>query len=163
MKKILFVGLALTALFATSCKDKKAWKDGDLGPFTVHFDNRWGDHEFVLGQEETTPNGEKVKITTLNYFISNLVLHNENGSKFVVPQDKSYFLTKESDAASGEFEIPNVPAGNYTGITFTLGVDSLRNTKDVSERTGALDIGGAAADMYWGWNSGYIFYKIEGT
>jgi hypothetical protein len=33
---------------------------------------------------------------------------------------------------------------------------------DVSHRTGVLDPSGAGADMYWGWNSGYIFFKMEG-
>ena len=34
---------------------------------------------------------------------------------------------------------------------------------DVSQRTGVLDPSGAGADMYWTWNSGYIFFKMEGT
>ncbi len=34
---------------------------------------------------------------------------------------------------------------------------------DVSRRTGALDPSGNMEDgMYWGWNSGYIFFKMEG-
>ncbi len=56
-----------------------------------------------------------------------------------------------------------IPEGEYKTLTFTLGVDSLRNTKDISQRTGVLDPTGAGADMYWSWNSGYIFFKMEGT
>ena len=59
--------------------------------------------------------------------------------------------------------LTDVPAGNYTGITYTIGVDSLRNTMDVTKRTGNLDIAGTAQGMYWAWNSGYIFFKMEGT
>ncbi len=34
---------------------------------------------------------------------------------------------------------------------------------DVSQRTGVLDVSGAATDMYWSWNSGYIFFRLDGT
>jgi hypothetical protein len=43
-----------------------------------------------------------------------------------------------------------------------VGVDSIRNTMDVSRRKGALDVAGIAKGMYWQWNSGYIFFKMEG-
>ena len=34
---------------------------------------------------------------------------------------------------------------------------------DISKRAGVLDPTGVSSDMYWGWNSGYVFLKIEGT
>ena len=164
MKKIFFLALAISSMLATSCKkDKNDWKSGDTGPIGIHFDNRWGDHDFVIGQEETTPNGEKLTPSKMKYYISNVVFNNADGSKYVVPQDESYFLIDGNDPETEELEFENVPAGNYESVTFTLGVDSLRNTKDISERTGVLDITAAAKDMYWDANSGYIFYNLEGT
>lgn len=81
---------------------------------------------------------------------------------YVIPQDDSYFLVKENDSASKKINV-YVPKGKYIAITFTLGVDSLRSTMDISRRTGALDIsGGMLEGMYWTWNSGYIFMKLEG-
>ena len=65
---------------------------------------------------------------------------------------------KESDADSKHFTIPNVPVGDYTGITFTIGVDSLRNV--AGAQSGALD---PSNNMFWSWNTGYIFLKMEGT
>ena len=50
---------------------------------------------------------------------------------------------------------------NYTGITFTVGVDSVRSLANISKRTGVLDPG-LNDGMYWEWNSGYIFLKLEG-
>ena len=73
-----------------------------------------------------------------------------------------YFLIDESDADTHE-PVLSVPEGEYKTLSFILGVDSLRNTMDVSQRTGVLDVSGAATDMYWSWNSGYIFFKMEGT
>lgn len=107
--------------------------------------------------------GEQFNITTFNYFISNIRLLKKNGDEYMVPQDSSYFLVKENDPESKRIRL-RIPRGQYTAITFTLGVDSLRSTTDLSHRTGALDIsGGMLEGMYWTWNSGYIFLKLEGN
>ena len=46
-------------------------------------------------------------------------------------------------------------------------MDSLRSTLPVERRVGVLsfnpDQGHSGGGMYWGWNSGYIFFKMEGT
>jgi hypothetical protein len=91
-------------------------------------------------------------------------LKNENGTVFTVPQDKSYFLVQESKTETQTIKIADVPAGNYTEMSFTIGVDSLRNTMDIAKRTGVLDPANNTGEnsMYWSWNSGYIFLKMEG-
>ncbi|WP_420149548.1 MbnP family protein, partial [Spirosoma sp.] len=55
----------------------------------------------------------------------------------------------------------NIPAGDYAGLTFLIGVDSLRSLSDLDKRTDVLDPG-LNNGMYWDWNSGYIFLKLEG-
>jgi hypothetical protein len=47
--------------------------------------------------------------------------------------------------------------GTIRQIRFLLGVDSLANVSGA--QTGALD---PLNDMFWTWNSGYIFFKLEG-
>jgi hypothetical protein len=79
-----------------------------------------------------------------------------------VPQDESYFLIDEAVAASQKVKL-NVPEGDYSEVTFMVGVDSLRSTMDISKRTGVLDPAAGGTGMYWVWNSGYIHFKLEGT
>jgi hypothetical protein len=95
----------------------------------------------------------------LQYYVSNFQLKNTAGAVYIVPQDSSYFLIKEGIADEVAFRIPE---GDYSTLTFTVGVDSLRSTLDVSKRTGVLDPAGTDG-MYWGWNPGYIFFRLEGT
>ena len=112
----------------------------------------------------TIPIQAKVfRLTKLNYYISNIKLRTTGGNEFIVPQDSSYFLMTENEEESQEVKIRNIPAGDYNEITFTIGVDSLRSTMDISKRTGVLDPAQGHDDMYWSWNSGYIFVKMEGT
>lgn len=91
-----------------------------------------------------------------------------DGSVFTVPQDSSYFLIREANSGSQKLTIRNVLTGDYTGIEFTVGVDSLRSVMDPSEpgRKGILDkdMGPTNEEaMYWDWNPGYIFLKLEGS
>ena len=75
----------------------------------------------------------------------------------------NYFLVRQSVATSLVAELKDIPAGNYKEVTFTVGVDSLKSISDVSQRIGVLDPASYGNDnMYWAWNSGYIFTKIEG-
>lgn len=130
---------------------------------TVRFNNLFNGTPLEFGKHYKTPLGDSVKFSTLNYFISNLKLVKQNGALYTLPQDSNYFLLKQTTNASASIQLNNVPTGNYTGIQFTIGVDSIRNTMDVAYRTGSLDVGGEARGMYWVWNSGYIFFKLEGT
>ncbi|GAB3554629.1 MbnP family protein [Spirosoma fluminis] len=136
-----------------------------MGSLVLTFDNVVGNQDLALntGTYQNTA-GEQFTVSRLNYFVSNIRLKRTDGSDYVVPQDSSYFLVQEADPASQVVTVRNVPVGDYTGITYLIGVDSLRSTMDISRRKGVLEpAGGHNAGMYWDWNSGYIFFKLEGT
>jgi hypothetical protein len=161
---------ALTVMSITACNnedDDNTTNPNEKGTLELEFDNVVGeDHANLIlnGPEYTNAAGEKFTVSLLNYYISNIVLEKKDGTEYVVPQDSSYFLIKESDPSTHSIELSNIPAGEYTHFHFTVGVDSLRNTMDISQRTGVLDPASNTGDdaMYWGWNSGYIFFKMEG-
>lgn len=153
--------ICLSSIMIASCDedDKPAGK----GSLVIEFDSRVGDDDLVLDTEYANASGENFTLTKFNYYISNIRLTRTNGSEYVVPQDQSYFLIIEDDDESHEIELSGIPAGDYNKVTFTIGVDSLRSTMDVSKRTGVLDPAQGHDGMYWVWNSGYIFFKMEGT
>lgn len=163
MKKLLLTALSLL-LFFTACKKEKVAPTGnDLAPLSVEFDNIvGGTNLFLNSYEYTNATGETFKVSLLQYYVSNFKFYKADGTEYIVPQDSSYFLIKESEPDT-RFATFNVPEGDYTKLVFTLGVDSLRSTMDIDRRTGVLDPSGGMDDgMYWGWNSGYIFFKFEG-
>lgn len=165
MKNLSFLAIALLAsLFVIpACKNDDNSDITGFGEVEIEFDHRAGDDALVLGSEYTNAAGEKLTFTTFDYYVSNLVLVKSDGTEYVVPKDDSYFLIKHDDPTSRAVKISNVPAGDYTGLKFVIGVDSLKSVSDISERTGVLDPAGAASGMYWSWNAGYIFVKVEGT
>lgn len=165
MQKFIFglLALALFALVIPACKDKE---DDDLTGFNdveIEFDNRAGNSPLVFGVEYTNAAGEKLTFSTFNYYVSNFILVKQDGSEYVVPKDSCYFLCKHEDAKSRALVLKNVPAGDYTGVKFMIGVDSAKSVSSIDERPGILDPAAGASGMYWSWNAGYIFVKVEGT
>jgi len=63
----------------------------------------------------------------------------------------------EEEPQSKKLVLENVPAGEYSTLEFIIGVDSLHNCSGA--QSGALD---PMNGMFWAWNSGYIFLKLEG-
>lgn len=149
----------ITALLFVSCgKD-----DPTSGKFTLTFQNRVGNQPLVLETGQyTNAAGEAFTVTTLNCFVSNVRLKKDDGSTISLPGQ--YFLIRQADSLSRKATLVQVPFGSYSAVTFTIGVDSAKSVSPVSERKGVLDEASYGDDsMYWAWNTGYVFLKLEGT
>ncbi|MBC8032670.1 MAG: hypothetical protein H7Y03_00885 [Chitinophagaceae bacterium] len=158
-----YLALAILVLF-TACKKDETPLDNSTAPLSIEFDNIAGDKNLQLNTGVyTNAANEPFSVSVFQYFISNVKLTTTDGKDYVVPQDSSYFMINETDVASHSVKL-HVPQADYSSLSFIVGVDSLRNTMDISRRTGVLDPASYSDHgMYWGWNSGYIFVKLEGT
>ncbi|MFC7668083.1 MbnP family protein [Hymenobacter humi] len=138
----------------------------ETGVFTLHMDNGLS----VTGANGTTTfsalvlnantyktaAGDDFAVSTFKYYISNVKLAKADGSTYAVPD--TYFLVDHATPATQALAMKGVPVGDYTGISFTVGVDSTR-TKAVNF-TGVLD---ANNGMYWDMNGPeFINLKLEG-
>lgn len=109
-----------------------------------------------------TPTGETFTVKTFEYYLSNIKFTKSDGSTYIAPD--TYFLVDQATAKSLSFTVPNVPAGDYTGVSFIVGVDAQKTgLTDPITFTGKFDALNPAYNMYWTWNSGHIFMKMEGT
>lgn len=98
--------------------------------------------------------GQTYNISNFKYYISNIELISETGKTI---RSKEYFLINEDIETSKKIILNSIPEGKYASIRFMIGVDSLHNCKGA--QSGALDPVNA---MFWTWNTGYIFMKLEG-
>ncbi len=164
MKKIQFLAFlaAFAVFFTTACHDHDEAEFAEKGSVEIEFDNQAGGNPLVFGQTYTTASGDSVKFSMFNYIVSNIVLVKEDGTEHIVPKNESYFIVRHDTPASRTIKIGNIPGGIYKSARFTIGVDSLMSTTPAEQRPTALDPVTNAADMYWTWNSGYIFVKVEG-
>lgn len=122
---------------------------------TLHFKHWVGNKELQLFNETyTNAFGEPFVISKFKYYISHISFMDVNNKEITVPN--SYFLVNEEDSLSKIIQLP-ATAAPIKSISFAVGVDSARNVSGV--QTGALDPVNA---MFWTWNSGYVFAKLEG-
>ena len=124
---------------------------------TLHFHHYVGDKLLVL-DDSTYVNdlNQSYTITKFNYYIGKIRLTQKDGKEFLV--DQYYFISEDEEKqASKTIHLDKIPVGEYTSIQFLLGVDSLHNCSGA--QSGALD---PIHAMFWTWNTGYIFLKLEG-
>jgi len=164
MKKLLSLLAAASFMILSSCSDDDASGD-TTAPITIHFDNVVGSTNLQLNTSDyvyTNSKSETYKVSTLKYYVSNIILKKADGTTYTDPvkSDGSagYYLIDESNAESQEVTLENVPVGEYTAVTFTIGVDASQVNQGA--QTGALD---PANNLFWSWNSGYIFMMLEGA
>ncbi|NIG53614.1 MbnP family protein [Chitinophaga sp. Cy-1792] len=103
----------------------------------------------------TNTAGETLTISKFMYYISNIELQQDNGKVVRVPDQ--YFLINDADPAGRAIYLPEIPAAAYTAISWTIGVDSIKNVSGAQAGALAPENG-----MFWTWNSGYIMAKMEG-
>jgi hypothetical protein len=168
MKKLSSILILAIIFFTTSCKkdgDKNIIPEDGNGALEIQFDNKVGSEELTLNADwYLNANGDSMKFSTVKYFVSNFKLTREDDSVFIVPKDSCYFLISEAEDSTQTVIIKNVPLGKYKKVAFIIGVDSAKSCSPITERTGSLSTaGGMSAGMYWQWNSGYIFVKVEGS
>lgn len=165
MNKLLIIVIAAFSLMSCKKDSTIRYDESKLSNLKIKFDHVVGNKTLQLNTGVyTNAVGEQFSVTQFMYYISNVKVTNKNGKVYTVPQEESYFLIKEHVPDTKSF-IVKVPEGEYTKLEFLIGVDSLRSTMDISKRTGVLDPANLTGSdkMYWNWNTGYIFWKLEGT
>jgi hypothetical protein len=151
--------LVLPLALLSGCK-----KDSDslaaTGPVSFTVRNVAGSQNLALNSTvATTAAGETFTVSTFEYYLSNIKFTKSDGTTYTAPD--TYFLVNQAKPSSLTFTVPDVPAGDYTGVSFIVGVDAQKTgLTDPATFTGDLNQANA---MYWTWNSGHIFLKLEGT
>lgn len=131
----------------------------ESGKVTLVLEHQWENETvpFSLESELThSVTGDQLTFTLLKYYVSNIRLKDENGTWWSQPE--SYHLVDFSQPTTTQINVSNIPAGNYTEISYIMGVDSIRNVSGA--QSGALS---TTHGMFWSWNTGYIHLKAEGT
>ncbi len=121
----------------------------------LKFRNKVGNDVLQLGASYKNTFGETMVINRFKYYVSNIILIDDNGKSISVAND--YFLIDEADSASKTIVL-KTSVTHINAIEFLLGVDSAKNVSGV--QTGTLD---PMNGMFWTWNSGYIMAKLEGV
>jgi len=167
MRKLFFIAMmGLSAFALQSCKNDKGddgpattVKDGitltSSGNVTLSINHMFGSSALAMSPTiYVTDANDSIKVTQLSYYISNVTLTEDNGTKRNLG---NYNLVDFVQGQSSNIALTNVPAGTYTSLSYMIGVDSMANS--TGSHTGDLD---PSLGMYWTWNTGYVFIRIKG-
>lgn len=103
-------------------------------------------------------NGNAMRIDNARFYVSNMRAVDANGNE--TPMEVKYlFVTPDPD----EYEVGNLPAGDYAKIRFDVGIDSATNHADPSQWAVGDPLGPQSPSMQWGWTMGYIFLRLDGS
>lgn len=162
MKRFIYISSIILSLFALSCNNDDNSTEVSTATVQLTFDNRISATQDVnLGTTTfTNQNNESVVTNEFKYIVSNISLTKDDGTVFEYPKAASYFVINEADSGSLTINLNEIPVGNYTHISFGIGVDQSEYPLD-----GLLNFVPTAeeAQMIWNWAAGYIFIKFEGN
>jgi len=138
-----------------SCREKA---DAELR-LSIHY--TWNSDDFKLMHSYMLME-KRVEFEQVKFYMCRFYLQSESNS---IGFFDEYMLF---DAAQSEpVTVGKVEPGSFSSFGFSIGVDSSRNTQNGSLAIPAWEYPSthplsAAQEMYWAWNPGYIFLKIEG-
>jgi len=163
-----YIGIALltSLLMLNACKkdNNTTTNSTSNGSLAIEFEHNVGADALVFNKTYTLNNAQ-VSINKMQYYVSNVVLTKSDGSTYTVTKEQSYFFVKHIDGATGSITLNNVPVGDYTSVSFVLGIDREKSLSlSGTTQSGVLDnTNYPGSEMTWNWNSGYIFVKMEGN
>jgi hypothetical protein len=110
----------------------------------------------------TTPKGDTFSVHKIKFFVSEVALSSAANSESKPVTDKLFNSTFLVDLSTGEADTISLQfnSGEFSDLRFAVGVPRELNHQDPSSAPPPLDLGNQ--DMFWEWNSGYIFFLLDG-
>ncbi|MBT5750788.1 MAG: hypothetical protein HOI39_06655 [Flavobacteriales bacterium] len=150
MKKKLILISIIAFLFTACDKDKPITTD-----ITINFTHTVDSFDLITNSMiYTNDAGEHYDVQTLKYFISNITLHDDLGYTVL----KDIHFIDISDESTFSFTYDNLPNNNYYAISYTMGLDTIKNISN------AYINEDFHATMFWPdmMGGGYHYMKLEG-
>jgi len=165
VKKVVF-GLLLIVLLGACKKDTEvtpAPGAQDYGKVELVFQPYAGNDPLLMDTLYISAAGEQFRLTKLKFFVSDIgfALGNSSEATGADSAGNAIFLVDFASLPNSESIKLNVQPGNYKGLRFNIGLPREINHADPTIAQPPLSL--AQSDMYWSWNSGYIFFLAEGN
>lgn len=166
--------LVLLVLAGSSCKKKEGCTDPQStsydpeakvddgsctyppSTFSIEVTHKVGTQPFAFNTTYQDANGRNYQFRTARFHLSSPYLKASPGN---TPLNTYLQIT----ASKSSYELVDVAAGDYQGLAFDVGVDSVANHGDPTlwPEDHPLSLMNSNQD-HWSWNVGYVFLKIEG-
>ncbi len=118
----------------------------------ITFQFFWNEKPLLLESPLLLGN-DTIYLSKVQFYVSNFLVHNQkdkkkilNYPKLISTENNSFFMDKKIDLKK------------FTKISFALGLDEATNIGKYGQKQDLDPQNG----MFWTWESGYVFWKMEG-
>jgi hypothetical protein len=166
--KILFLLIVAVPLASFNERKQQDPSHEDVGSVELVISLVTDGQPFHFNTAYNAPGGDIYSLKSLKFFISDigfsLSTGIENSAQSGSTTQGVFFVDfKEPKIKTDTLRETvkfKVKTGDYSDIRFNIGIPRQLNHSDPTVAPPPLDIG--KGDMYWEWNSGYIFFLAEG-
>jgi len=156
----IIVSIISVIAFLSSCNKKDGTPQPEIQTQSVslNFMQTVGETPVNFTDVFSTSDGRRYTLSMFRFYISKIRLVKEDNTEQTV--SGSYFLIAPSSPVC---ELGKVPYGNYKGLRFSVGIDSVTNHSDPTIYPASNPLAIQTPGMHWSWKSGYIFMMVEGS
>jgi len=177
--RTFFLPLFLTSVFLMGCDADSLNSEEDVD-LTLRLQGMFGSQQLIAGQTYDH-NGANVTVTTARVYLSEFVLTTADGQEVTVTADPitvpakdandndvshtvtdKIILTKH-DMAMEDYHFGTVPEGDYTSMSFRVGIVGQDNRIDASQVPSSHPLAKQTdKNNHWNWANGYIYLRLDG-
>ncbi|HEY3762579.1 MAG TPA: MbnP family protein [Verrucomicrobiae bacterium] len=106
-----------------------------------------------------TSAGETFSVTRVSYFISDIELQRDNGSWLSFSNSVEWL---DFNANRDSIRLEQIPPGEFRTVRFLVGLNPGMNHGNISKIAPDSPLNPDMNNLYWGWQSNYIFMALEG-
>ena len=157
MKALCYLLFFIPFLFTLSCKKDTPLPQPKVNELQLSIQYNIDNVSYVTNiNKYINQAGNHFSISRVSYYLSQIKLIKSDNSSVLV---KEYQYVDADNTSSNKLIFNSIPIGDYIGIKFNIGLDSLHNISDALPTT-MENINMAWPQMMGG---GYHFLKIEGN
>lgn len=161
MKSNLVFSLVVILLMV-SCKKENDIVDppAKFGKISFQFSHKVNGQPLIIDTlVYTNAAGNQYNINEIQYFVSDITLHNSSGGEVVIKQVNGiHYIDTDIPSTHSWVVSDDIPAGNYTSVSFTFGINEAKNHS-------GLFTNQPEVNMWWPdlLGGGYHYMKMNGN
>lgn len=158
--KYLLLGIIVALIGCKKCPPPVENERRDLSSLTISYNPTFNKNPLnIKAFGNINMHNEDILISNWGIIMSDVSLIKEDNTKIKLGDGYMYVNLASSNPS---FTFTNIPEGNYKGIAYNIGVDSLTNHSDPVVWGPMHPLNINFNSQHWGWAGGYIFHTIEG-
>lgn len=165
MRNFLFTIVLGSFIFLAADCNNEEITPTEAGVLELNFKGDFGDEPLMMfAKDYNYQAGMKVRFQLFRFYISSIAIQNPN-TPGMLPLEQDIALIDFKDIQSADKADQGitlrmeVAPGNYSGVSFGVGVADFLNKTNPGDYTPTHPL----SDNYWSASKGYVFTKIEGN